>query len=40
MMIFYTNVTVRVAYVLLTKKILTKFQAWRNTGNEKIQARV
>ena len=38
MMIFYTNVSVRVAYVLLTKKILVKFQAWRNVGSENIQA--
>jgi len=38
MMIFYTNVSVRVAYVLLTKKILVKFQSWRNVGTEKIQA--
>ena len=38
MMIFYTNVSVRVAYVLLTKKILVKFQSWRNVGGEKIQA--
>ena len=38
MMIFYTNVFVRVAYVLLTKKILVKFQSWRNVGGEKIQA--
>jgi len=38
MMIFYTNVSVRVAYVLLTKKILVKFQSWRNVGSENIQA--
>ena len=38
MMIFYTNVSVRVAYVLLTKKILVKFQSWRHVRNEKIQA--
>ena len=38
MMIFYTNVFVRVAYVLLTKKILVKFQSWRHVGSEKIQA--
>jgi len=38
MMIFYTNVSVRVAYVLLTKKILVKFQSWRHVGSEKIQA--
>jgi len=38
MMIFYTNVFVRVAYVLLTKKILVKFQSWRNVGRENIQA--
>ena len=38
MMIFYTNVFVRVAYVLLTKKVLVKFQSWRNVGREKIQA--
>ena len=38
MMIFYTNVSVRVVYVLLTKKILVKFQSWRNIGNESIQA--
>ena len=38
MMIFYTNVFVRVAYVLLTKKILVKFQSWRHVGREKIQA--
>ena len=37
MMIFYTNVTVRVAYVILTKNIFKKFQAWRNIGDEKIQ---
>ena len=37
MMIFYTNVSVRVAYVLLTKKILVKFQSWRNISSEKIQ---
>ncbi|GIS66406.1 MAG: hypothetical protein CM1200mP5_1900 [Candidatus Pelagibacterales bacterium] len=39
MMIFYTNVSVRVAYVLLTKKILVKFLIWRNIGNESIQAK-
>jgi len=38
MMIFYTNVSVRVAYVLLTKKILVKFQSWRNVGSKNIQA--
>ena len=38
MMIFYTNVFVRVAYVLLTKKILVKFQSWRHVSSEKIQA--
>jgi len=38
MMIFYTNLSVRVAYVLLTKKILVKFQSWRNVGSENIQA--
>ena len=38
MMIFYTNLSVRVAYVLLTKKILVKFQSWRNVGGGKIQA--
>ena len=38
MMIFYTNVFVRVAYVLLTKKILVKFQSWRSVGSESIQA--
>ena len=38
MMIFYTNVFVRVAYVVLTKKILVKFQSWRHVGSEKIQA--
>jgi len=38
MMIFYTNVSVRVAYVILTKKVLVKFQSWRNVGSEKIQA--
>ena len=38
MMIFYTNVSVRVAYVLLTKKILAKFQSWRHVEREKIQA--
>ena len=38
MMIFYTNVFVRVAYVLLTKKILVKFQSWRSVGSENIQA--
>ncbi len=38
MMIFYTNLSVRVAYVLLTKKILVKFQSWRHVGSEKIQA--
>ena len=38
MMIFYTNVSVLVAYVLLTKKILVKFQSWRHVGSEKIQA--
>ena len=38
MMIFYTNVSVRVAYVLLTKKILVKFQSWRHVGSENIQA--
>jgi len=38
MMIFYTNVSVRVAYVLLTKKILVKFQSWRHVGSEKIKA--
>ena len=37
MMIFYTNVSVRVAYVLLTKKILVKFQSWRNIDSGKIQ---
>ena len=29
MMIFYTNAFVRIAYILLTKKILFKTQAWR-----------
>jgi len=38
MMIFYTNLSVRVAYVLLTKKILVKFQSWRHVGGENIQA--
>jgi len=38
MMIFYTNLSVRVAYVILTKKVLVKFQSWRNVGSEKIQA--
>ena len=38
MMIFYTNVFVRVVYVLLTKKILTKFQSWRHVSSKNIQA--
>ena len=38
MMIFYTNVFVRVVYVLLTKKILIKFQSWRHVSSENIQA--
>ena len=29
MMIFYTNAAVRIAYVLITKKILVRFQKWR-----------
>jgi iron(III) transport system permease protein len=38
MMIFYTNVSVRVAYVIITQKILVKFQSWRHVGGENIQA--
>ncbi|OUX23464.1 MAG: phosphonate ABC transporter permease [Pelagibacteraceae bacterium TMED259] len=30
MMIFYTNAAVRIVYVLITKKILVRFQNWRN----------
>ena len=30
MMIFYTNAAVRIAYVLVTKKILVHFQKWRH----------
>ena len=30
MMIFYTNAAVRIVYVLLTKKILVRFQNWRH----------
>ena len=29
MMIFYTNAAVRIAYVLITKKVLVRFQKWR-----------
>jgi len=29
MMIFYTNAAVRTAYVLITKKVLVRFQKWR-----------
>ena len=29
MMIFYTNAAVRIIYVLVTKKILVRFQKWR-----------
>ena len=29
MMIFYTNAAVRIIYVIVTKKILFKFQKWR-----------
>ena len=29
MMIFYTNAAVRIIYVLITKKVLVKFQKWR-----------
>ncbi len=29
MMIFYTNAAVRIVYVILTKKILVRFQKWR-----------
>ena len=29
MMIFYTNAAVRIVYVLITKKILVRFQDWR-----------
>ena len=38
MMIFYTNLAVRVGYVIITKKILVKFQAWRHVSSQKIQA--
>ena len=30
MMIFYTNAAVRIVYVLITKKILVRFQNWRH----------
>ena len=30
MMIFYTNAAVRIGYVIITKKILVRFQNWRN----------
>jgi len=33
MMIFYTNASVRIAYIILTKKILIKTQAWRKKIN-------
>ena len=33
MMIFYTNASVRIAYIVLTKKILIKTQAWRKKTN-------
>jgi iron(III) transport system permease protein len=33
MMIFYTNASVRIAYIILTKKILIKTQAWRKKTN-------
>jgi iron(III) transport system permease protein len=29
MMIFYTNAFVRISYVIITKKVLVKFQQWR-----------
>ena len=29
MMILYTNAAVRIVYVLITKKILVRFQNWR-----------
>ena len=29
MMIFYTNASVRIAYTILTKKIFSKTQEWR-----------
>ena len=38
MMIFYTNLAVRVGYVIITKKILVKFQSWRHVSSQKIQA--
>ena len=38
MMIFYTNLSVRVAYVIITQKILVKFQSWRHVRGENIQA--
>ena len=30
MMIFYTNAAVRIVYVIITKKILVRFQNWRH----------
>ena len=29
MMIFYTNASVRIIYVIVTRKILVRFQKWR-----------
>ena len=33
MMIFYTNAAVRIIYVLITKKILVRFQKWRTKNS-------